>query len=57
MSNYCRLLREKCFKGEDVYLPAFLRRWDAKKNDIYRVMRLVDAGEALAQEEGQGKPP
>ena len=57
VSNYCRLLREKCFKGEDVYLPAFLRRWDAKKNDIYRVMRLVDAGEALAQEEGQGKPP
>ena len=27
-----------------------------KKNVKYRVMRLIDAGEAVPQEEGQGKP-
>ena len=42
-------------KGE-MYTSSILRIWDAKKNAKYRVMRLIDAGEAVPQEEGQGKP-
>ena len=54
-SNYCRFLREKCFKGGDVYLQHF-EKMGCKKNAKYHVMRLIDAGEAVPQEEGQGKP-
>ena len=53
-SHFCQFLREKCFKEEDIPL-SILRNWDAKKNATYRVMRLVDAGESVAQREGQGR--
>ena len=43
-------------KGE-MYTFQHFEKMGCKKSAIYRVMRLVDAGEALAQEEGQGKPP
>ena len=37
--------------------PNILSRWDAKKNSaIYHIMWLVDAGESVAQKEGQGRP-
>ena len=44
-------------KGKMYTFQHFKKMGCKKKNAIYRVMRLVDAGEALAQEEGQGKPP
>ena len=39
-----------------MYTSSILRRWDAKNTAKYRVMRLIDAGEAAPQEKGQGKP-
>ena len=56
MSNYCQFLREKCFKGEHVCLPAFLEDGLLIEPAIYCVMRLIDAGESVAQKEGQGRP-
>ena len=56
----CQIIAD--FYGKNVskgkmYNSSILRRWDAKKKDAkYRVMRLIDAGEAVPQEEGQGKP-
>ena len=44
-------------KGEMYTFQLFDKKGCKKETAIYRVMRLVDAGEALAQEEGQGKPP
>ena len=44
-------------KGEMYTFQHFDTMGCKKETAIYRVMRLVDAGEAVAQEEGQGKPP
>ena len=54
-SNYCRFLREKCLRGGDVCLEHF-EKMGCKETAKYRVMRLIDAGEAVTQGEGQGKP-
>ena len=43
-------------KGE-MYTFQYFEKMGCKKSAIYRVMRLVDAGEAVAQEKWQGKPP
>ena len=42
-------------KGGDVCLEHF-EKMGCKDTAKYRVMRLIDAGEAVPQEEGQGKP-
>ena len=39
-----------------VYTFQHFKKMGCKKNAIYRVMRLVDAGESVAQKEGQGRP-
>ena len=53
-SNYCRFLWEKCLKGEEEHLLAFKEdeMQKKKKNDIYREILLVDAGESVGQKEG-----
>ena len=47
---------KKCFKGGDVYLEHFEKIGCKQNTAKYCVMRLIDAGEAVPQEEGQGKP-
>ena len=42
-------------KGK-MYTFQHFRKMGCKKTIIYRVMRLVDAGESVAQKEGQGRP-
>ena len=39
-----------------MYTFQHFKKMGCKKNAIYRVMRLVDAGESVAQKEGQGRP-
>ena len=56
----CQIIAD--FYGKNVskgkmYTFQHFKKMGCKKNAIYRVMRLVDAGEAVAQEAGQGKPP
>ena len=46
----------KMFQWGSCIPSSILKRWDAKKIAIYRVIRLVDVGVVVAQEEGQGKP-
>ena len=46
---------KKCFKGEHVCFPVFLEDGWQKEPTIYCVMRLIDAGESVAQKEGQGR--
>ena len=42
-------------KGK-MYTFEHFQKMGCKKTAIYRVMRLVDAGESVAQKEGQGRP-
>ena len=42
-------------KGK-MYTFQHFKKMGCKKTAIYRVMRLVDAGESVAQKEGQGRP-
>ena len=49
------------FYGKNVsngkmYTFQHFKKMGCKKTAIYRVMRLVDAGESVAQKEGQGRP-
>ena len=49
------------FYGKNVskrktYTFKHFKKVGCKKNATYRVMRLVDAGESVAQREGQGRP-
>ena len=43
-------------KGK-MYTFQHFKKMGCKKTAIYRVMRLIDAGESVAQKEGQGRPP
>ena len=42
-------------KGK-MYTFQHFKKMGCKKTDIYRVMKLVDAGESVEQKEGQGRP-
>ena len=43
-------------KGKMYTFQSFKRMGCKKKTAIYCVMRLIDAGESVAQKEGQGMP-
>ena len=56
VSNYCQFLREKCFRGKMYSFQHFKQMACKKKPAICHKMWLVDAGESVAQKEGQGRP-